>query len=407
MFPFTPCSSQTMLSSQTGQSQDGSMVRSQDAIDRPRAELRALTGLRFLAAAHVVLFHFYKPPMVESAASLRPLIASGPASVSLFFVLSGFILTFTYADELSSGQFNARAFFSARFARVYPVYLFCLLLALAGSFRRTAHPSWLNIGLNLLLLQTWIPLALPAINLPSWSLSVEAAFYLFFPMLARFALRIPSRALPLCAFSIWIASLATPAIYDAWSLHGAATPISTEFVQASPLVRLPEFVIGVLLGHHFLATVRIEGAQPRVSYAWLAALALLLSWYFFGQHPTSMLESSLLAPLYGWLIYQLARGGGLLGRLLSTSFMKRLGEASYALYLIHYVFYFRFAALCKMLGILTGDPNGFFCAYLLASIAASLLIYRFIEEPARMAIKRWFRPRQVLLAPVRGGSSNS
>jgi peptidoglycan/LPS O-acetylase OafA/YrhL len=375
-------------------------------IHRPRAELRALTGLRFLAAAHVVLFHFYKPPMVESAAWLRPLIASGPASVSLFFVLSGFILTFTYADELSGGQFDARAFFSARFARVYPVYLFCLLLALAGSLRGTGHPSWLNIGLNLLLVQTWIPLALPAINLPSWSLSVEAAFYLLFPLLARFALRIPRRALPLCALCIWIASLAAPAIYDAWTLHDWGTPISTEFVQANPLVRLPEFVIGVLLGRHFLETVRAEGPQPGASHAWLAALALVVSWHFFGQHPTSMLESSLLAPLYAWLIYQLARGGGVLGSLLSTSFMKRLGEASYALYLIHYVFYFRFAALCKLLGILTGSPNGFFFAYLLASIAASLLIYRLIEEPARMAIKRWFRPRQLLLTPARGGSSN-
>jgi peptidoglycan/LPS O-acetylase OafA/YrhL len=87
-----------------------------------------LTGLRFFAALYVVLFHqettfaaghhFSKP--------LLTFLGHGYLAVSLFFVLSGFVLTYNYADRWSETRFSK--FLLSRFARIYPVYALTLLL---------------------------------------------------------------------------------------------------------------------------------------------------------------------------------------------------------------------------------------------------------------------------------------
>src|SRR3954451_12303223 len=90
---------------------------------RPR--LSALTGLRFVAAAHVVGYHYLRQAFSTAPAALQNVLAGGDAAVSLFFVLSGFILTYTYVEQ--APRLGARAFWGARFARIYPVYLLAFL----------------------------------------------------------------------------------------------------------------------------------------------------------------------------------------------------------------------------------------------------------------------------------------
>ena len=92
-----------------------------------RPSLRALTGIRFLAAYHVVLFHctdwvHWTNPWARS------FVGSGYVAVSLFFVLSGFILTYTHCGEEPPKPIALRPFYVSRFARIYPVYAVGLLL---------------------------------------------------------------------------------------------------------------------------------------------------------------------------------------------------------------------------------------------------------------------------------------
>ena len=88
------------------------------AANRPR--LPALTSLRFFAALHVVIFHLYSIHVTEGPAWYRNLSSLGYVGVSLFFVLSGFILVYTYAGR----AWTAVTFWQARIARIYPAYLF-------------------------------------------------------------------------------------------------------------------------------------------------------------------------------------------------------------------------------------------------------------------------------------------
>src|ERR1700727_341807 len=98
-------------------------------------EIKALTGLRIVAAVWVVLFHFR--PLLRDAApgfldALTPVINCGAQGVDLFFILSGFVLTWNYIDRMGE-SFSVRGtlhFLWLRLARVWPVYVVTLHLAL-------------------------------------------------------------------------------------------------------------------------------------------------------------------------------------------------------------------------------------------------------------------------------------
>ena len=99
-------------------------------------EIKALSGLRIVAAVWVVLFHF-RPWLEVSApgfrSALAPVLNCGAQGVDLFFMLSGFVLTWNYLDRMGE-SFSIRStlhFLWLRLARVWPVYLVTLHLALA------------------------------------------------------------------------------------------------------------------------------------------------------------------------------------------------------------------------------------------------------------------------------------
>src|SRR3989442_119097 len=82
-----------------------------------RPKLRALTTLRFFAALHVVLFHLRVIGILSGGPWWYQNFASiGYIGVNCFFVLSGFILVYTYAGA----SLNVRRFWQAHFARIYP-----------------------------------------------------------------------------------------------------------------------------------------------------------------------------------------------------------------------------------------------------------------------------------------------
>ena len=102
----------------------------------PTGEIKALSGLRIVAALWVVLFHFR--PMLQTASprlydALKPILDCGAQGVDLFFILSGFVLTWNYLDRMGE-TWSVKAnlhFLWLRLARVWPIYLVTLHLAAA------------------------------------------------------------------------------------------------------------------------------------------------------------------------------------------------------------------------------------------------------------------------------------
>src|SRR3954469_25768741 len=98
--------------------------------DHHRTNLSVLTSLRFVAAAMVVIFHCGGDFI--NARVFGDFFQNGYAAVSFFFVLSGFILTYAHLNEAmteTAPHFRNR-FWISRVARIYPVYLIALLIAL-------------------------------------------------------------------------------------------------------------------------------------------------------------------------------------------------------------------------------------------------------------------------------------
>ncbi len=170
--------------------------------------IKQLTGVRFVAAAWVMLYHFQ--PALAASGVLVPILHEflrlGSVGVDLFFALSGFILTHTYLTRLGpktswSGSLN---FWWLRLARIYPVYFVMLnvagLAALAqGIVTGEGRRDWMTLPSYLkqvLMIQEWGPDPSRGWNFPAWSLSMEWLAYLFFPLLVLVLWRAKDRPAP-------------------------------------------------------------------------------------------------------------------------------------------------------------------------------------------------------------------
>ncbi len=377
------------------------------AASHEKPPLPALTSLRFFAALHVVAFH-----LTIRVHALRPeapwaqsFIAHGPTSVSLFFVLSGFILTYNYFDE-EPRPLDRRRFWLARFARVYPLYALSLLLLLpAHAVVFTFGPTSVVESLScVLLLQAWTPWTALRWNYAAWSLSVEAAFYAVFPAIGLRIARIPPRRMPLVMAGAWLTSvvlaLGSEALARAtgYEDRSAGLKLLLEVPKMNPLFRLPELVFGIALARWITHRWR-AGAAPIPILAGAAAAVVAVVVLSFASHfPDVLVHNALLVPAFGLLIASLA-DASLRGRApLSSAVARRLGEASYALYVLHVPVLYWF----MVLGF-GGDARGVRlrhgAAFLALVIGISLAAFTWIEEPLRRRLRRLGERR----APGDGG----
>lgn len=367
-----------------------------------RPNLPALTGLRFVAALGVVVFHRGQDWLAAYGPQwLRPVGASGYVGVSLFFVLSGFILAYTYFEH-SERPPDAREFYLARIARIYPVYLVGLLVALPFGLRQLAATATLGgkgalaaaLGSEVLLLQGWYPETACGLNCPGWSLSVEVFFYALFPLLGFLFYRSLRAHLALVA-PLTLLALLGPVLYHVVQPDGLThvDPATHTFlvglVKYNPLLHLPEFMLGIVVAalHFAWAGRRGWWSDPLLPGA-LIGLAL-----FNGPRlPHLVLHNGLLAPVFGWLILALARPTSLVSRALAWRPVVLLGEASYSLYIVHMPLWMWYSALGKR--VVSEARLGLtFPIYLGVCLAVSLLLYQTVELPARRALRRLFVAR--------------
>jgi peptidoglycan/LPS O-acetylase OafA/YrhL len=362
-----------------------------------RPELRSLTGLRFLAAllvlAYHALFSFPSAPPRLDPGPVRSVLGSGYVGVNLFFVLSGFVLAYTYVDR---GALTAapRAFWRARFARVYPMHVLGLLVAVplyAMAWRANRVVDALvmretvrQLAITGALVQAWLPADVFDLNGPSWSLSVEAFFYACFPLLVRALGRLRTPALAAVLAAAWAGAF-VPAVLVGSRATGVEAASQTDLVLLfNPVARLPDFAVGVSAGLLFLRRSPPEPAGARwraVALASAVGIAAVLTQS--ERLPFLVLHDGLLDPLWALLVFSLAccggRGDGPLGR----TPLVVLGRASYSLYVIHKPLYYW---LARWTGAGPAPSRVFVTAYLVTSIALSVALWWGLEEPLRRRI---------------------
>jgi peptidoglycan/LPS O-acetylase OafA/YrhL len=344
-----------------------------------RPTIKPLTSFRFLAALVVVIFHY------DRSHSLFPLTVAdfGYEAVTFFFVLSGFILTYTHGlDEglnVSRGEFAA-----LRLTRVLPAYILALIVAfpffLAGNLRIGLQSSfWLGVFTVPSMLQSWWPPAALLWNPPAWSLSNELFFYAIFPALWNLSRRLPPLILTIAAYTAVVAG----------SLVRSIIPENTigweNFSAYFPLLNLPQFFLGVTLGRLFLR----KGISPTSNAIFLVSILLVISVAALKGDFRWLASNASLCLVFGLLIYSLAGLEQQLRHLLSSRYLVILGEASYAIYILHLPIWLWWDRIVRVWANLQLPLIVDFLSYLVLVILSSLLVMAFVEKPARARVSKW------------------
>jgi peptidoglycan/LPS O-acetylase OafA/YrhL len=305
-----------------------------------------LDGLRGLCAIGVVIFHhkhfaFTRPHVFDESGLpfkplLDPLYTHGLLLVEVFFILSGFIFYRLYAARLkpkATSPLSSRAFWVARIARLYPLYLITLVSAAAilsltsgiiGQRFVYEEDGLLVFAQSLLMIQQWQPSAVHSFNGPNWSLSVEILLYGLFFMSARLGLSSPLALLGLIIAALLIQLVLGRPWFD--------------LMRGPPAFFLGGLIASLSLSTHFMKAL-IQNQGSLMLGLGLGLLICLIALYW-----PSLINRSMLAPIakepgfiYGLipLIILLSLiEGGLIQRALIP--FQKLGDLSYSLYLWHF-----------------------------------------------------------------------
>jgi peptidoglycan/LPS O-acetylase OafA/YrhL len=306
-------------------------------------KLDALTSLRFGAAFSVYLYHlsqmfsFYDNSVLRGIAMMQ--------GVSFFFILSGFILAYVHSDVKSAAQ--ADRFMLARFARIWPTHFAAFLLTVMMVPPVLSIPNvWLVGAANLALIQSWFftPWVCSSFNNVSWTISIELFFYLSFPFLIKDFYKpvkmrwIAASLLSLCCFVIY-----------AFMCELSTSHVSSGvYVFENPFARLGEFMLGMftcfLFKNYRLPRRLGRNAVTMLECSILVLVAIMLeigNLWAGPQHQGALWAMHTLtiqmggAPFAAMLIYVIAHERGLVSQFLKRRVMVRLGEVSFALYMVH------------------------------------------------------------------------
>jgi peptidoglycan/LPS O-acetylase OafA/YrhL len=357
-----------------------------------RVELRQLTGMRIIAALWVVLFHFQPQftALLPELDSVSFLVARGYLAVDLFFVLSGFIISYQYMERFPAGRGDYGGFLVKRLARIYPVHIITLaflavIVTLGGMFGvRIGDPdNFTPLGAvqDMLLVRGWFSQE-QGWNFPAWSLSAEWLAYLCFPLVCAFVLRLSGRMLLLGLGALIVVQAAST--YYAPSFNG---------MPVVPIRVLVGFVSGAVvyrLTRGCLASARFG----LIGAAALVALVALTPWIAEGP----LLGAStpvICAVAVGSL--SLARGP--VQQLLASGPMEYGGRISFSVYMVHGILlmaFVRFINPAELIDQAFGVRLIVVVGELVLLLGAGALLYHVVERPAQAAIMRVFlRHRQM------------
>lgn len=374
-----------------------------------------LTTLRGIAALMIVVFHFE----VLAARFINPeksmLISKCYLMVDLFFIMSGFVMLHVYGDSFKNVIRAADfiKFIRARFARLYPLHLFTLLIIVV-LFYGTHNPANpvqnpAAIPTHLLLLQSFGIHSIFTWNVPSWSISAEWWCYILFPLLVRMLSKNKQ--------TVFILLLLSAIIY-----------ISILYF----LPRVNFFEPSLPTQHNLDVTY---------DYGFLRGLAGFMAGiacYTFYEHPkfnlflskditgiaviiittTALhlgLNDLIYIPLFMLIVLVIAANKGFIHKIFLFKPLQFLGTISYSIYLVHTILIFIIAIpIVKTMGYIYKDPGipavpfwtglGICLAFLLMVIGVSSLTYFLIEKPCRSRINRKKKKNTIYFNSIKSGN---
>ena len=329
-----------------------------------------------------MFFHHYTPPSSAVGVPIAALLREGHVGVTVFFVLSGFLIAWNYFEKSRDrGDGFWGEYLLKRFARIQPAYL--ALLAVQWLWSGTGRPDSTEVLLNVTLLKGFFD-PFKFTGLPqAWSLTVEETFYLCAPFLFDAVRR---WGLVAAQIAIWPVGLAlafgNPEFTILYTFLGRSLEFTAGIALALWMLRRPL----PRLRHGLLTYTGLAGC-----WAATAGMAVLATPQDLGLlHPLGMALNNVVLPAFLVLLF-----AGLVGedtvfaRMLGGRALVFLGRASYAFYLVHY------GAMPMWVFPRIAIPDWPLATTLIwfatANLAAAA-VFVLIERPAHRALLRAFRP---------------
>ncbi len=361
--------------------------------------VKSNTGLRGVAALAVVAYHLQLAGYLFPVAIVSRMIDHCYLMVDLFFVLSGYILSYANGVEKFTGGRSVGTFMVSRLVRIYPLHAFCLFYLVLGAgigdlaFGMIGRPpvfaDWSWNSVRLLLAQATLTngwfLSQSGWNTPTWSISVEMLAYLAFPIL-------------LVAFRKWGTPFVILVVAAILFFYGAIamTSGSLDMIGRVAILRcLAGFGIGMLIFRYRASMSGLSdlGATALQSIS-LIGIVLVLAFKW---------NDVLIIPAFVLLVTSTMWDRGALGWLTGTRLFQFLGEISYSVYLNHaclliLVTPFWGLIASRAAAVIAMPPALYIPVFFSTVLAVSYLTYRLVELPSRKRLNTMLRLRRTLPA---------
>jgi peptidoglycan/LPS O-acetylase OafA/YrhL len=308
-----------------------------------------LSGIRIFLIMFIAAGHFIKLYITDLPEWLQGVFLNYYFFTSIFFMLSGFILTYVYFDAEKGIRISTKKFLFLRFIKIYPVHLLFILLMASRFFAvdevkvddyNLSYPKLYLAGTFLsqvFLLDAWNPFSL-SVNGPAWSVSALFFFYFIFPIFCRYCKDFTIKQLYRTAYVLWALYLIYPTAYVILDL-GSREAFYTGLLHHHPILRLPEFLIGVVACRIFELQRESRVSKPLYTdlnpsvVVMLAALLYAILPLFI---PYALLHNGLFLPIQIMLVLSLAASQDKLTHFLSHPFLLKVSNASLTIFIAHY-----------------------------------------------------------------------
>jgi len=366
----------------------------------PRTYFTGLDSLRFYAAFLVLIGHIHlnQQSVGLPDPNYGAVFYRGAPSVSFFFTLSGFLITYLLLDERRrTGVISVRDFYVRRILRIWPLYFLVIgfgltfykvVLPRLGIYHAADYSVWTAVVLYGLFLPSLMNnlYVVGGILNPTWSIGVEEQFYLLWaPVVKKWHDKVPQ----IC-FAVLVLSLAAFALnqtnpFGLTRMQGFLLQLKFHFMAAGAICAwMLHSRRDQLLGFPFF---RYRVVQ------WLLAL-LLVEFLLIGTPRHWIIDESMQVILYSWLIVDVAANPR---RLVKTKsrITEWLGEISYGIYMYHMVAVYATSWYFKATNWWEGHLVVYVASYYSMAVGLTVLLafvsHRFFERPILRLKKRYSR----------------
>ena len=349
---------------------------------------REIDGLRALAVLPVILFH-----------AGFTLFGGGYVGVDVFFVISGYLITWIILDEKASGTFTLTAFYERRARRILPTLFLVASVSVVFAWRWMSPPQMADFARSLIAVFLFSSNILFFLEsgyfdvvgelkplLHTWSLGVEEQYYLLFPLLVLWLWKFGRRHVLTVLIGLWLTSFALGEWWARFHPDAAFYLLPT---------RLWELLTGSIVAIYLQRqSGRDEGGGWWNAYATALGILMIVAAVFWFDRKTPFPGVATLLPVLGaTLVIVFAGENHFLGRWLGSRFLVGIGLVSYSAYLWHQPVF----AFARIRSIETPSA-GLMGSFVLLSFCLAFFSWRWVERPFRQ--KARFSLRQVTGAAV-------